>query len=191
MTDDARSFFGKVGLLGYIRPATQAAALLPVAALAACTMLSLPTTAKAESTSEPPGQIAGRVTQAGAPTAVSQQDTARPASASPAVPAAAALEPAALAGLNVSSQSWRRGGLGSKALITFTVRNENEYAVKDIEIACSFSRQDGTHLTDRRRVIPDGVVNMKSRKTFAHIQVGFVNIYANKANCTVVAANRI
>ena len=92
-------------------------------------------------------------------------------------------------GLKISSQSWRRGGLGSKALVTFTLRNANDYAVKDIEIACAFARRDGSHLTDRRRVIPD-TVNMKSRKTYAGMLVGFVNVNANKAKCSLVTASR-
>jgi len=92
-------------------------------------------------------------------------------------------------GLSISSQSWRRGGLGSKALVTFTLRNNNDYAVKDIELVCAFARQDGSHLTDRKRVIPD-TVNMKSRKTFARVLVGFVNVSASRAKCTPVAANR-
>jgi hypothetical protein len=92
--------------------------------------------------------------------------------------------------LKISSQSWRRGGLGSKALITFTLRNSNEYAVKDIEIACAFSRRDGRHLTDRSRMIHD-IVNTKSRKTFAGVHVGFVNINASKAKCALVAASHI
>ena len=104
---------------------------------------------------------------------------------------AAAQDPPAINGLKISSQSWRRAGLGSNALVTFTLRNDNSYAVKDIEIACAFSRQDGTHLTDRKRVIPDVVVNMKSRKTFSQMHIGFVNIYANKAKCAPVAARRI
>ena len=66
---------------------------------------------------------------------------------------AAAPSASPLDGLRISSQSWRRGGLGSKALITFTLRNGNDYAVKDIEIACAFARRDGSHLTDRKRVI--------------------------------------
>jgi len=93
-------------------------------------------------------------------------------------------------GLKISSQSWRRGGLGSKALVTFTLRNDNPYAVRDIELACSFTRQDGSHLTDRKRIIPDAVVNTKSRKTFSQVHIGFVNVYANKAKCAPVAANR-
>jgi hypothetical protein len=99
------------------------------------------------------------------------------------------VETSPLDGLKISSQSWRRGGLGSKALVTFTLRNANEYAVKDIEIACSFTRRDGRHLTDRKRLISD-TVEMKSRKTFAKMHVGFVNVNADKAKCALVTASR-
>jgi hypothetical protein len=91
-------------------------------------------------------------------------------------------------GLKIASQSWRRGGLGSNALITFTLKNTNDYAVKDIQISCAFNRRDGSHLTDRARVIHD-TVNMKSRKTFARLHIGFVNVYADKAKCSLVAAS--
>jgi hypothetical protein len=141
-----------------------------------------------------------------APPAAGSVQTANPANATPAgqtgvepnspapVEAAAAAQ-AALAedapvnGLKISSQSWRRGGLGSQAIITLTVRNDNDYAVKDIEIACAFSRGDGSHLTDRKRLLPD-TVDMKSRKTFARLHIGFVNIYATKVKCTPVTASR-
>jgi hypothetical protein len=114
------------------------------------------------------------------------------------VPAAAAaptenLPPEAappVEGLKISSQSWRRGGLGSKALVTLTLRNGNEYAVRDIEIFCSFTRRDGSHLTDRKRVISDAV-RMKSQKTFAKMHVGFVNVHADKAKCALLAASRM
>jgi hypothetical protein len=99
-------------------------------------------------------------------------------------------ETAPVDGLKISSQYWRRGGLGSKALVTFTVRNGNDYAVKDIEITCAFARRDGSHLTDRTRLVHD-TVNMKSRKTFARMHVGFVNINASKAKCSLVAARHI
>jgi len=92
--------------------------------------------------------------------------------------------------LKISSQSWRRGGLGSKALVTFTLRNDNDYAVKDIELYCSFARGDGSHLTDRTRTIRDAI-NMKSRKTFARVHIGFININAERAKCSVVAASHI
>jgi hypothetical protein len=99
-------------------------------------------------------------------------------------------QPAPVDRLTISSQSWRRGGLGSKALVTMTLRNDNGYAVKDIDIACAFSRPDGSHLTDRSRVISD-VVNMKSRKTFVRLHVGFVNVNAAKVKCSPIAARHI
>ncbi|WP_167406889.1 hypothetical protein [Bradyrhizobium forestalis] len=106
-------------------------------------------------------------------------------------PASGAQVPVAaeLGRLRISSQTWRRGGLGSKALVTFTLRNDNDYAVKDVEIVCAFTRRDGSHLTDRSRVLADSV-SMKSRKTFAHIPVGFVNVNADQAKCSLVAARR-
>ena len=106
-----------------------------------------------------------------------------PLASEPQVPAAE------LARLRISSQTWRRGGLGSKALVTFTLRNDNDYAVKDVEIVCSFARRDGSHLTDRSRVLADPV-GMRSRKTFARIPVGFVNVNADQAKCSLVAARR-
>jgi hypothetical protein len=99
-------------------------------------------------------------------------------------------ETAPVDGLKISSQSWRRGGLGSKALVTFTLRNRNEYAVRDIEIFCAFARRDGSHLTDRKRIIHD-TVNTRSQRTFARMLVGFVNISANQAKCSLVTASRI
>jgi hypothetical protein len=118
--------------------------------------------------------------------AVQDGSTFDPATSEAITPAQAA----PVDGLKISSQSWRRGGLGSKALVTLTLRNRNDYAVKNIELFCSFARRDGSHLTDRTRVIPD-VVNMKSRKTFARMHVGFININADRAKCSLVAASHI
>ncbi|MGW1421834.1 hypothetical protein ACWAT4_17145 [Bradyrhizobium manausense] len=101
-----------------------------------------------------------------------------------------AAEVAGLDRMKISSQTWRRGGLGSKALVTFTVRNDNDYAVKDVEIVCAFTRRDGGHLTDRSRVLAD-TVGMKSRKTFARVPVGFVNVNADQAKCSLVTARRV
>lgn len=99
-------------------------------------------------------------------------------------------QPAPVDGLKISSQSWRRGGLGSNAFVTMTLRNTNDYAVKNIEISCAFTRPDGGHLTDRTRLIHDAV-NMKSRKTVARMHVGFVNVNASKAKCSLLAASHI
>ncbi len=185
-------------------------AALPAIAIAGCAIwLMLPQASDAEGHSAATSPEVTRVTQdtsrkddtAGvqatlsgpAPVAVSPDaDPAAAVAAPPDIAPPATVEAAKspLDGLKIISQSWRRGGLGSKALVTFTLRNANDYAVKDIEIACTFARRDGSHLTDRRRIIPD-TVNMKSRKRYAGMLVGFVNVNANKAKCSVVTASRI
>lgn len=99
-------------------------------------------------------------------------------------------QPAPVDGLKISSQSWRRGGLGSNAFVTMTLRNANGYAVKDINIACAFSRPDGSYLTGRSRLIRE-TINMKSRKTFVRLHVGFVNVNAAKAKCSLLAASHV
>lgn len=157
---------------------------LPAIAIAGCTiwmMLPGPSDAEGHAAAEPSPTIYAQnvslVEDGAAPAAVTAPLSIAPESKSP------------IEGLRISSQSWRRGGLGSKALVTFTLRNANDYPVKDVEIACAFTRRDGSHLTDRRRVIPD-TVNTRSRKHYSGVLVGFVNVNANKAKCSLVTASR-
>jgi hypothetical protein len=124
------------------------------------------------------------------PSPLSDTDPASSASGSSTAPAAGPPEAAPVNGLKISSQSWRRGGLGSKALITFTLRNDNDYAVGDIGLLCAFTRADGSPVTERRPTIRD-TVKMKSRKTFARMHVGFINVNASRAKCTLLSASRV
>jgi hypothetical protein len=121
---------------------------------------------------------------------LSDTDPASSASQSEPAPAAMPPEAAPVNGLRISSQSWRRGGLGSKALVTFTLRNDNDYAVGDIGLLCAFTRADGSPVTERRPTIHD-TVKMKSRKTFARMHVGFINVNASRAKCTLLSASRV
>src|SRR6516162_9728182 len=183
MRGDAKSFLGRIGPLARSQLATQAAVLLPVIVVAGLSAWMLRAPPRADSQS---ARVEEPALANASPAAVGT-DQPEPPEIPPAQVAPIGVSPAA--GLWISSQTWRRGGLGSNALVTLTLRNENDYAVKDIDIACAFSSSDGTHLTDRKRVIAD-TINMKSRKIFPHLHVGFVNIYANKAKCAPVAASR-
>jgi hypothetical protein len=91
--------------------------------------------------------------------------------------------------LSIVRQSFQRGGLGSKALVTFTLRNDNDYAVKDPQLLCAFRSKDGYYSTERRRIIHD-TLTQKSRKTFPSTLVGFVNVKASQARCSVLTASR-
>lgn len=86
-------------------------------------------------------------------------------------------------------QSFRRGGMGSRALMTFTVRNANAYDIKDLELLCAFRSRDGRYTTERRKLVAETVA-MKSRKAFPMTLVGHVNVRAAKAKCSLVTASR-
>jgi hypothetical protein len=168
----------------YLRPRLVFLPAILFVCVLAWLLLSGNSTGRAEGDPAPPAAAA--VQSATAEPAAPSSDTAL----KPAAPEqATAIEPPVVNGLKISSQSWRRGGLGSNALFTFTLRNTNGYAVKDVEIRCAFTRKDGSHLTDRTRVIPD-TIGIKSRKTFTRMHVGFVNVNASKAICSLVTASR-
>ena len=195
MKGEEKSNLSRIRLFGRGQLATRVAVLLPMVLVAGLFVWALgaPESAKGQSVSDPPpaaGSVQASTPANATPARPTEVEPNSPAPVEAAAPAQTRLaEDAPVNGLKISSQSWRRGGLGSLAIITFTLRNDNDYAVKDIEIACAFSRGDGSHLTDRKRVLAD-TVDMKSRKTFAGLHIGFVNIYANKAKCAPVAANR-
>ena len=165
MTADTRSWFAKVRGYRQTDFSTQAAVLLPVVIIAGLTawmVLSGASSAKSQSVSQ---SVAAPAPAIAAPEKTSLADPApapseirrhlrkqlRPQIRQPRPAESPPAEASPLDGLKISSQSWRRGGLGSNALVTFTLRNNNDYAVKDIEIACAFNRRDGSHLTDRTR----------------------------------------
>jgi len=91
--------------------------------------------------------------------------------------------------VRILRQSFARGGLGSKALVTLTLRNNNNFAIKDPEIRCGFRSKDGRYFTERRRTLNE-TVDAKSRKIFPYTLIGFVNIRASQAKCLVVTASR-
>jgi hypothetical protein len=91
--------------------------------------------------------------------------------------------------VSLSRQSFRRGGMGSRALMTFTVRNANAYDIKDLELLCAFKSRDGRYTTERRKLVAETVA-MKSRKAFPMTLVGHVNVRASKAKCSLLTASR-
>jgi hypothetical protein len=168
--------------------------LLPavaIAGLAVWTMLPGPSVAESQSQSQSQSAASPAVLSSPQPSwfdpAITPTQAMLATPADVAAPEEIGPPPAPVDGLKISSQSWRRGGLGSNAQVTFTLRNGNPYAVKDIEISCAFTRRDGSHLTDRSRLIHD-TVNTKSHKTFVRMHVGFVNVNADKAKCALVTA---
>lgn len=196
MAKEGKSWRDKFGPFGRSQLATQAAVLLPVLTVAVLSAWTMGANGQSVEAAPVLASVQNMSLLKPEPTAV-QTDTPpviQGAAAAPGAPSAAAAPaagPPPVAGVKIASQSWRRGGLGSNALFNFTLRNTNDYAVGDIKVACTFTRRDGSALTERKRVIPDAVVKTGSRKSFDRIHIGFINVNADKAKCALVAASRL
>jgi hypothetical protein len=191
--------FRGLGRLGTVRVGMSLVLpLIAVAGIAAWLMLPDPSDADDDDAPASPAIILaaqdssteGQPSQVTTATAPAEEPAAAGVATAPEAKPENKPEKSPLDGLRIASQSWRRGGLGSKALVTLTLRNTNDFAVKDIEIACAFIRRDGSPLTERKRLISDTIA-MKSRKTYPRMLIGFVNINATKAKCSVVTASRL
>src|SRR5689334_9789398 len=108
MTKGTTSWLDRLRSMSRSHLATQASILLPVvvaAGLAAWTMLSAPTSARGQGANQ-------ALLTPDAQTSSSQTPNAEPGAEPAPTGQAALVEPAVLSGLKISSQSWRRGGLG-------------------------------------------------------------------------------
>jgi hypothetical protein len=196
MAEEGKSRWGKFGAFGRGDLATQTAVLLPVMVIAVMSAWTMGANGQSVQAA-PPVLATVQNTSLLKPEATAVETNPPPAAqgaaAAPDVASVAAAPVAGppVAGVKIASQSWRRGGLGSNALFNFTLRNANDFAVGDIQVACAFTRRDGSAVTERKRVIPGAVVGIRSRKTFARVHIGFVNVNADKAKCALVAASRL
>ena len=103
--------------------------------------------------------------------------------------AIAPVEPAPVDGLKISSQFWRRGGLIESPGHIHAVQRQwlPGQGYRDFLRLCPPGRKpfDRPHADDPRHP------SMKSRKTFACLHVGFVNVNADRAKCSPVTASRV
>ncbi len=66
----------------------------------------------------------------------------------------------------------------------FTVENQSQYNIKDIEIKCTYFGKSGTAIDSNRRTIYD-VVKAKSKKKFNKFNMGFIHTQANSSSCEI------
>ena len=91
--------------------------------------------------------------------------------------------------VSIVKQSMHRAGLGSRAMASLVLRNENDYAVKDIGVRCAFKSRDGHISTERVRTI-DQTVSAKSRQALPPTLIGFITVVASDSKCSLVSASR-
>jgi hypothetical protein len=73
---------------------------------------------------------------------------------------------------------------------TFTIKNDNDFAVKDLGIQCDHAGKSGTVMDHNERTIYD-VVGAKSTKKFRDVNMGFIQGQAIKSGCRVISVTAV
>lgn len=66
----------------------------------------------------------------------------------------------------------------------FTVKNDSDYGVKDIEIKCDHFAKSGTNIDSNTRTIYD-VVEAHSTKRFRDFNMGFIHSQVQTSSCAI------
>lgn len=80
--------------------------------------------------------------------------------------------------------SWTKKGLGSVMEADFTISNNSEYAVKDVEITCTHYAKSGTKIDGNSRTIYDSFP-AKNKKTIKKFNMGFIHSQATQSSCSI------
>jgi hypothetical protein len=92
--------------------------------------------------------------------------------------------------VTISGQSWKTGGFGSIGLMNFTLKNANDYQIKDVSLICTFYGNSGTELGSRTHTIYE-TIKANAMRSFAAVNIGFIPSQSSRGGCEVLAAVRI
>jgi hypothetical protein len=90
----------------------------------------------------------------------------------------------ALRATSISKFNWYKDGFGSVMTAAFTIKNDGDEDVKDIEIKFVHSAPSGTVIDSNTRTIYEIVPAHKSR-TFRNFDMGFINSQASSSSCGI------
>lgn len=91
--------------------------------------------------------------------------------------------------MSLTNQSWSTGGFDTIGMMSFTVKNENPYEVKDFMVSCSFHGNSGTFLGDRTHTVYE-TVKAKSNRAFSKVNIGFIPSQSSRGGCSLLSAVR-
>jgi hypothetical protein len=87
--------------------------------------------------------------------------------------------------VTMTNFNWTRGGFDTVMMLDFTIRNDNDYAVKDFTIKCQHSSPSGTHIDQNTRTVYERLSAHESR-SWQQFSMGFIHSQVSKSNCKVV-----
>jgi hypothetical protein len=89
-----------------------------------------------------------------------------------------------LAQIRLSNLTWKKDGFDTVMLVSFTVQNPADVAVKDLELTCTHSANSGTTIDKNTKVIYEKL-GPKSKRSFTDFNMGFIHPQATRTSCQV------
>jgi hypothetical protein len=82
------------------------------------------------------------------------------------------------------NSTWSRDGFGTIMMLDFTIRNDHDYAVKDITIRCNHFGRSGTKIDDNTRTVFEQIPahSSLSRSKF---NMGFFHDQTSESSCNI------
>jgi archaellin len=85
---------------------------------------------------------------------------------------------------------WRKEGFENVMEADFTVKNDSNYDIKDLEITCHHFAKSGTEIDRNTRTIYD-VVKAHSTKKFQKFNMGLIHTQAEQSSCAVTNLSNV
>jgi hypothetical protein len=86
--------------------------------------------------------------------------------------------------------SWHKGGFNSIMLADFTIRNNSDRDVKDLEIRCEHAGPSGTVIDHNEQTIYE-IVKAHSTRTLREVNMGFIASQAAGSKCEILSLSLV
>ncbi|WP_406858464.1 hypothetical protein ABEG18_12890 [Alsobacter sp. KACC 23698] len=93
-------------------------------------------------------------------------------------------------GVRISQVNWRKEAFGNVMIADFMVRNDNDFAVKDLTIECQHAANSGTIMDRNTRQLYERV-SARSYLPVQNFNMGFINTQAVRTDCKVTNFSRL
>jgi hypothetical protein len=89
-----------------------------------------------------------------------------------------------IAAIKIEKWSWKKAGFDNVMIGTFTIKNSNEFNVKDIVLSCQHYAPSGTLIDHNERTVYQAI-KPNSSIIIKDFNMGFVHTQAAKSSCSV------
>jgi hypothetical protein len=87
--------------------------------------------------------------------------------------------------VTMTNFNWVKGGFDSVMMLDFTIRNDNDYAVKDFTIKCRHSSPSGTEIDQNSRTVYE-LIPAHGSRSWQRFNMGFIHSQVFQSSCKVV-----